>query len=474
MPACSRSRIPAIVLPVTWMMIALSLIWPLHGGAATYHVDVNRGNDTSQGTEEEPFRTIRQASRVLRPGDTALIHEGVYHEQIMEGRSGEPGAPITYMGVDRDKVRLQGCVLVRDWRKVGNTWVKRGPEPITHVNAFVMVDEKKMLKKVEAPTNLAEGTFHLSRRGTYTIRMWNDADPNRDHRVEVYDLDFAFNSGNRWGGTAKRWIVLSTMTIEKYGTYAISTDDEAPADNANWELDRLTVRYNHAEGVMSCLDDWYVHDCTFTRNGVHGCQIDGARVRFMNNVCSENEWFGPSVDGGCGILIGADASAHSCMVKNNRFANNGHPDGYGCGIYLEGRSHDNLIEDNEIIGGTHCGVGFFGSSRNRVLNNRLVDIAPQAVWDQTAAFVVNRSYLGEPTQSVGNLVSGNQVRGCRAPLFVRKPARPVDPMEANRFEGNLFAHCRAPSNIQSPSVVVTSGNTYDSCPGNRDSMSSDR
>lgn len=475
---CTRDRFLNMILPdrasVMVVVIALWVILPLRGWTLTYHVDAKKGNDKALGTSTEPFKTITQASKVLQPGDTALIHEGIYHEQIMGGRSGEADAPITYKGVDREKVILQGSVMVNDWKKEGIAWVKRGLRPITHINAFVMVDEKRLLKKVAYPTNLAEGTFHLSPDGTYTIRLWKDADPNRDHRVEVYELDFAFTSGDRWGGTAKKWIVLQTMTIEKYGVFGISTDRRHPEQNSHWELDRLTVRYNHAEGVMFCLDDWYVHDCTFTRNGVHGCQLNGARVRFVSNVSSENEWFGPSVDGGCGILIGPDLSAHSCIVKNNLLENNGHPKGYGCGIYLEGRSHHNLIEDNKIVGGTHCGIGFFGSSYNKVVNNTLINIGPQAIWDESAAFVVDHSYEGDPTQSVGNLVAQNRVLGCRAPLFVRQAVRPVARAEANRFEGNLFADCRASSHIVSPSVVVTVGNTYDSCPGNRDSVPDDR
>jgi len=432
--------------------------------AATYHVDVKTGRDSNPGARSSPFKTIKRASEVLTPGDRALIHEGVYHEQILGGRSGMRGAPIVYEGVHPDKVILQGSVKVDDWKKRGEVWVKAGLAPITHVNSFVMVDEKLMLRKADSPVNMQEMSYHLDKRGTFTIRLPREYDPNQNRKVEVYELDVAFNSGDRWGGTAKSWIVLRNLTFEKYGAHPISTDAGDPSGNAHWELDGLTVRYNNNEGVFHCLDDWRVHDCKFIRNRGHGCQINGARVRFINNVSAENEWFGPTPNGGCGLLIGPDKTAHSCVVRNNVLSKNGHRLGYGCGIYLEGRSHGNLVEANRIVENTHGGVGFYGSSHNKVMNNILVNIAPNLNQDFIAAFVVAHSYEGAPTQSVGNLVAHNTVWGCPSPVAVFTPRRQVERSQLNRFVNNLFAHCRFISAIPSLPAISLKGNGWFACP----------
>jgi len=433
--------------------------------AATYHVSAARGNDTAPGTEDRPFKTVSRASEVLEPGDKVLIHEGIYHEEIIGGRSGLEGAPIVYQGTDRSKVIFQGSVLVRDWIRERNRWVRRGLKPITPENAFVMVDEKHMLKHVPSTVDMPEGSFHLATDGTYTIRLWHDADPNCDHQVEVYEFNFAFNSGDRWGGTAKKWITLRNMTLEKYGSFGVSTDYRHPADNAHWELDNIIVRYNKGEGVFQCLDDWNVHDCVFTRNGRHGCQLNVARIMFVNNLCSENEWFGESGIGGCGILIGPDESSHSSVVRNNLFRDNGYyPDGYGCGIYLEGRSRDNLIENNLIERGGSSGIGFFGSSYNIVINNLLVDIAPKGNWDKSGAFVVYRSFEGAPTQSVGNLVAHNTVWRCSAPVVAVEPNTVMKREQMNRFVNNLFAGCRYLSPTPQSSSITLEGNGFFSCP----------
>ena len=444
------------------------MLFPARTNARIYHVNSLRGNDSATGTDAEPFKSIARASKTAEPGDTVLIGAGIYHEQIVGGKSGVEGAPITYEGTDKSKVILQGSVLVKEWQSRGNAWVYRGLKPITPENAFVMVDQKRMLRRVDSITGMPEGSFHLGADGTYTIRLLDDADPNRDHVVEVYELDFAFNSGNRWRGTAKKWIVLRNMVLEKYGGHGISTDSKHPADNSNWELNNLIVRYNKREGVFHCLDEWHVHNCTFMRNGVHGCQLDGARIQFIKNLSMENEWFGPSGNGGCGILIGPDESAHSCEVRDNVFRDNGTPDGYGCGIYLEGRSHDNLIEDNLIIGGTSSGMGFFGSSYNKVINNVLVNVAPTTDSDQAAAFVVNHSFEGAPTQSVGNLVAQNTVCGCPAPVAVMPPKILVKSTELNRFVNNLFADCRYLSRVPKSPPIALEANGFYSCPEKSD------
>jgi parallel beta-helix repeat protein len=448
-----------------FILLSLSLVLVFNPAESkVWHVDGRTGNDTGPGSESEPFKTILRASQVLQPGDTAVIHDGVYHEQIVGGNSGREGAAITYEGTNRQKVIMDGSVRVKDWQRQGELWTKRGLHPVTPQNAFVMVDEKRLLKRVDRPAGIGRGCFLLNKDGAYAIRLWDDSDPNTDHDVDVYEYDLGFNSGNRWGGTAKKWIILRNMTLEKYGAHAISTDSKHPEDNSHWELDHLTVKLNKAEGVFYCLDDWYVHDCEFIRNGIHGCQIDGARVRFIHNFCAQNEWFGVSGDGGCGLLIGPDASAHSCVVRNNIFEDNGDRRGYGCAVYLEGRSRDNSVSGNSVYGGTSAGICFYGSSYNRVVNNVLVNIAPQTNWDMAAAFVLHRSLEGAPTRPVGNLIANNTVWGCPSPIFAEGPATALQRKDYNRFVNNLFASCRFLTPFPPTPGIILESNGWYVCP----------
>jgi parallel beta-helix repeat protein len=87
---------------------------PRAATAATYHVATN-GNDANQGTESQPFRTIRQGVSVLRPNDTLYIRQGTYDEgvnaQSMTIPSGTSWSnAITISGYPDETVTLRGSV----------------------------------------------------------------------------------------------------------------------------------------------------------------------------------------------------------------------------------------------------------------------------------------------------------------------------------------------------------------------------
>jgi hypothetical protein len=62
---------------------------------AKWFVDAAHGDDAAAGTEQAPWRTLRQALRRLSPGDTLYLRGGTYHETVFLSRSGTAEAPIT-------------------------------------------------------------------------------------------------------------------------------------------------------------------------------------------------------------------------------------------------------------------------------------------------------------------------------------------------------------------------------------------
>src|SRR5674476_1095566 len=53
------------------------------------HVAIT-GADTAAGTESAPFRTINHAAQVALPGDTVLVHEGLYRDWVIRRALDEP------------------------------------------------------------------------------------------------------------------------------------------------------------------------------------------------------------------------------------------------------------------------------------------------------------------------------------------------------------------------------------------------
>ncbi|KPA08881.1 hypothetical protein MHK_010905 [Candidatus Magnetomorum sp. HK-1] len=62
--------------------------------SANYFIATD-GNDINNGSNASPWVTFAHAFTVLQPGDTLIIKDGSYHEQINPTISGTPGNPIT-------------------------------------------------------------------------------------------------------------------------------------------------------------------------------------------------------------------------------------------------------------------------------------------------------------------------------------------------------------------------------------------
>ncbi len=105
----------------------LAGIWALttpgiaHGsGGQTYYV-ATTGQDSNPGTESAPFRTIQQAANVAQPGDTVLVHQGVYRETVTPAHSGTATAPILYRPYGNEHVVISGADVVSGpWAHVNN------------------------------------------------------------------------------------------------------------------------------------------------------------------------------------------------------------------------------------------------------------------------------------------------------------------------------------------------------------------
>lgn len=85
-----------------------------------YHVS-KKGNDKNQGTSESPFLTISHAAKLADEGDTVIVHEGTYRENISpeRGARNELGR-ITYMAAEGEHVVIKGSEELAGWEKLSN------------------------------------------------------------------------------------------------------------------------------------------------------------------------------------------------------------------------------------------------------------------------------------------------------------------------------------------------------------------
>ncbi|HYC93510.1 MAG TPA: right-handed parallel beta-helix repeat-containing protein [Thermoanaerobaculia bacterium] len=69
------------------------------------------GNDTSVGSVTAPFRTIKQASRMVKPGDDVVVRGGVYTEATSISSKGTASARIVFRTAPGEHVILDGSHL---------------------------------------------------------------------------------------------------------------------------------------------------------------------------------------------------------------------------------------------------------------------------------------------------------------------------------------------------------------------------
>jgi hypothetical protein len=89
-------------------------------GIKEYHVSID-GNDSNNGSESKPFRTIMAAARVAQPGDVITVYEGTYRELIAPPRGGiSDEKRITYRAAEGETVIIKGSEEIKDWIHVKN------------------------------------------------------------------------------------------------------------------------------------------------------------------------------------------------------------------------------------------------------------------------------------------------------------------------------------------------------------------
>jgi hypothetical protein len=67
------------------------------------------GNDSNTGTIAQPLLTIQKALTIALPGETILIHAGIYFERIIPMTNGLPNAQITIQNFNNEVVEIDGA-----------------------------------------------------------------------------------------------------------------------------------------------------------------------------------------------------------------------------------------------------------------------------------------------------------------------------------------------------------------------------
>lgn len=106
---------------------AIALISTLFAGFSAMAADIHvspAGNNDNDGTIGKPLKTISAAAEKVMPGDTVVVHAGMYRERVDPPRGGESNAKrIVYAAAPGEKVVITGSDQFKTWEKVsGDIW----------------------------------------------------------------------------------------------------------------------------------------------------------------------------------------------------------------------------------------------------------------------------------------------------------------------------------------------------------------
>lgn len=358
--------------------------------AGAIFVDGGSGDNSNDGSQGGPLKTIQAAVDKAGSGKTIVVRAGVYHESVKSGKT------ITLQNYPGEAVWLDGSVPLTTWSKSGSVWVATGwkaefsgtmgadsgfkarfigPNPMA-ADPDQLFYGGKGLKQVGSAGEVGPGEFHVS-DGSDTITLGSDPNGNE---VRASDLDQALHS---WGPNSvvqglgfRRYAnayeqgggirlndtggIIRDVVVEDMATSGITMS------NGNKVVDHVTVRRSGQLGIGGHKNNnSVVSNSIFTGNNIEhfkdepvsgGMKFTTARTVTVRNVEANN-------NRGTGIWF--DESSYDLTIVNNT-ANGNTKHGIEVEISAKG-----IIANNQAINGGEDGIILFDSGEFKVFNNEV-------------------------------------------------------------------------------------------------------
>ncbi|SNT53302.1 Fibronectin type III domain-containing protein [Streptosporangium subroseum] len=120
-----RVALGAILSAVVVTAAAVPSIAAVQAAPAGRQIHVAKdGKDTNAGTAAAPYLTINHAAQEAQPGDTVVVHAGLYRETVKPARGGEgETSRITYTNAGDGEAVIKGSEEIDTWvRQSGDVW----------------------------------------------------------------------------------------------------------------------------------------------------------------------------------------------------------------------------------------------------------------------------------------------------------------------------------------------------------------
>jgi hypothetical protein len=352
--------------------------------AALYHVAqrMSRADDANSGTLGRPWKTLTRAARALKPGDTVVLHAGVYRETVTLTASGTPTASISLRAADGEQPVITGADEIRNWTRV------EGEEPIywtpwEHVFAIDWHDGQpvrthgadapvgraeqlcwwgKPLRMVMRREQLAPDTFYIDDAGKQ-LYAWFPDDPSRGGaEASTREVLLDAKAGGHSGAS---YIHLRGLTFRGAANFA--QRGAVRIVGSHWLVEDCVFEAMNGPGASITGPDHLLRRCTFRDNGqlgfgaarAHRLRLEECRLLRNNVKGFSSGWEA----GGCKIVLSRGSVIDRCVALGNA----------GPGFWYDIGNEQSLVQscyaaENEV--GLMYEISYGLTARNnRMVNN---------------------------------------------------------------------------------------------------------
>jgi len=344
--------------PVTTPPPAGSTTPPPSGSGTTYYVSTT-GNDSNNGMQSLPFRTVQKAVGVVRAGDTVIIKPGRHAPFDLRNINGASGAPITFFGepgaiIDRN---LGGSNRYRNIEFWGGSYITidgleltdsdpgGGPTSCTGTGTGAGRTAIKLNRAARGQPYPHHLVFtNLNIHGVWGTAILGSAESSQLLYSHIYDN----------GGKNKAW----SPKPEAYGTYL---------KGRGWVIRGNRIHDHTGNGIRTGNDpstgtSELLVDSIIENNLIYD---NGGTFNHPSGAYGSPDFHCALVTGGDGIVVwhGSGNIIRNNIVYNNR--------GYGIRVNENfGLSNKpNLIYNNTVYKSGGTGIYCYAGDKTIVKNN---------------------------------------------------------------------------------------------------------
>ncbi len=376
--------------------------------ANSYYVETS-GNDSSPGTETQPWRTIQKAANTLIAGDTVFIKAGTYNERVIVQNSGTSNNYIVFSNYQNDNVIVDGNGI--SW---GGSW--NGLFDISD-KGYIQISGLK-IKNADYGGIWIENSDHIIIENNYTyntfssgIGVWNSSYVTLNNN----EIELACNDGEQECITISNSFncEISQNNIHDNGSGANGGEgiDVKQGSHDINVFKNIVHHLNERIGIYADAWDAHTYNINIYQNIVHDCGNNGMVVQsemggtieyvsFYNNIVYRNKWDGITV----GSVTASDTVSstpvrHIKIINNSLYKNGEILNGWGFGILVDNPDAKDITIRNNICSENSAQMGVQQINSGGVIDHNLF------YGNNTASGAVygNDSIIGNPLFINSNL-----------------------------------------------------------------------